>query len=85
MAKNLGECVPLHLSAFHPDYKLTDRSATPPSTLARSRRIALENGLKYVYTGNVHDSVGGSTHCKKCGKVVIERDWYQIKQYNLDQ
>ncbi|MCC4116022.1 AmmeMemoRadiSam system radical SAM enzyme [Aromatoleum toluclasticum] len=84
IAKELGPEVPLHFSAFHPDYKLTDTPPTPPTTLARSRRIALAEGLKHVYTGNVHDREGGITRCTHCGAAVIERDWYEILNYALD-
>ncbi|MEW5782088.1 MAG: AmmeMemoRadiSam system radical SAM enzyme [Pseudomonadota bacterium] len=82
--KELGPDVPLHFSAFHPDFKLLDRPATPPATLQRARRIALDAGLHYVYTGNVHDRAGDSTYCPGCGKAVIERDWYEILSYSLD-
>jgi pyruvate formate lyase activating enzyme len=81
--KELGPDVPLHFSAYHPDYKL-DAPATPPATLSRARRIALDAGLRYVYTGNVHDTSGDSTYCPACGKPVIERDWYEILDYALD-
>jgi pyruvate formate lyase activating enzyme len=83
VAKELGPDVPLHFSAFHPDYKLTDLPPTPPATLTRARRIALDQGLHYVYTGNVHDTTGGSTFCPACGKPVIVRDWYEIGAYHL--
>jgi pyruvate formate lyase activating enzyme len=81
--KELGPDVPLHFSAYHPDYKL-DAPATPPETLRRARRIALDAGLRYVYTGNVHDKGGDATWCPGCGKAVIERDWYEILAYALD-
>lgn len=81
--KNLGDDVPLHFTAFHPDFKMLDKSDTPASTLTRSRQIALSKGLRYVYTGNVHDREGGSTYCPQCKKVLIERDWYVLGQYNL--
>jgi len=83
IAKELGPEVPLHFSAFHPDYKMTDIPPTPAATLTRARRIALGHGLRYVYTGNVHDSEGGSTYCPHCGEVVIARDWYRILDYAL--
>ncbi|MBL8487216.1 MAG: AmmeMemoRadiSam system radical SAM enzyme [Rhodocyclaceae bacterium] len=82
--RELGPDVPLHFSAFHPDYKLLDAPATPKETLARARRIALEEGLRYVYTGNVHDRAGDATRCPGCGTTVIERDWYEILAYRLD-
>ena len=83
MAKNLGPDVPLHFSAFHPDYKMMDTPATPPATLTRAREIARRAGLRYVYTGNVHDAEGGSTYCPNCNEVMIERDWYDIGSYRL--
>jgi len=82
---NLGPDVPLHFSAFHPDWKMTDVEATPAATLDRARDIALRAGLRYVYTGNVHDEAGGSTYCPSCGEAVIVRDWYRIKAYRLDE
>jgi pyruvate formate lyase activating enzyme len=81
--KEFGPDVPLHFSAYHPDYKL-DAPATPPATLQRARRIAMDAGLHYVYTGNVHDRSGDTTWCPNCGKAVIERDWYDILGYALD-
>ncbi|HEY6897490.1 MAG TPA: AmmeMemoRadiSam system radical SAM enzyme [Rhodocyclaceae bacterium] len=83
--KELGPDVPLHFSAFHPDYKLDDLPPTPPATLVRARRIALDAGLRYVYTGNVHDREGDATHCPGCDAKVIERDWYNILAYRLDE
>jgi pyruvate formate lyase activating enzyme len=83
-AKELGPDVPLHFSAFHPDYKLTETAATPADTLRRAREIAMDAGLRYVYTGNVHDKAGDTTSCPGCGKPVIERDWYEILRYDLD-
>lgn len=82
-AEHLGVDVPLHFSAFHPDYKMRDVPPTPPETLTRARRIALRNGLRYVYTGNVRDLDGGTTLCPGCGTPVIERDWYRILSYRL--
>lgn len=82
--RELGPDVPLHFSAFHPDYKMQDVPPTPFSTLQRARGIALRNGLYYVYTGNVHDTAGSSTYCHHCGKRVIERDWYNLGEYALD-
>ncbi len=81
---HLGVEVPLHFSAFHPDWKMRDIPATPPATLSRARNIALEVGLHHVYTGNVHDAAGDATHCHKCGTLLIQRDWYEIQQYALD-
>jgi pyruvate formate lyase activating enzyme len=79
----LGPDVPLHFTAFHPDYRMRDVPPTPPATLARARRIALAAGVRYAYTGNVHDAVGGSTYCHGCGTPVIERDWYVLGAYRL--
>ncbi len=83
IAERLGPDVPLHFSAFHPDWKMTDRPATPPATLARARDVAMRNGLRYVYTGNVHDRTGGSTWCPGCGALLIERDWYELGRWGL--
>jgi pyruvate formate lyase activating enzyme len=83
IARELGPDVPLHFSAFHPDWKMTDIPATPVATLARARRIALGRGLHYVYTGNVHDTEGGTTFCPCCGKALIVRDWYTLLDYRV--
>ena len=82
-AANLGPEVPLHFTAFHPDYKLSDTPETPPSTLIRARRQAQDVGLRHVYTGNVHDVAGQSTYCAACGELLIERDWYSLGAWNL--
>jgi pyruvate formate lyase activating enzyme len=84
MHRELGPDVPLHFTAFHPDFRMLDVPATPPATLTRARRIALDAGLRYVYTGNVHDETGGTTSCPSCGRGVIVRDWYRIRRYDLD-
>ncbi len=81
---DLGPDVPLHFSAFHPDYKMRDIPATPPATLRRARSIAKRAGLRHVYTGNVHDQEGDTTFCAACGEAVIERDWYELVAYRLD-
>jgi pyruvate formate lyase activating enzyme len=80
---HLGPDVPMHFSAFHPDWKMRDVPPTPPETLATARRIAMANGVRYAYTGNVHDAAGGSTSCHACGTLLIERDWYEIGAYHL--
>ncbi len=85
IAKELGLDVPLHFSAFHPDWKMTDVPPTPAATLTRARSIALRHGLHYVYTGNVHDTEGGSTWCPHCGSAVIVRDWYNILNYHVTE
>jgi pyruvate formate lyase activating enzyme len=79
----LGSEVPLHFTAFHPDFKLTDLPATPASTLVRAREQARRAGLRHVYTGNVHDVHGQSTYCAACGELVIERDWYRLGAFRL--
>jgi pyruvate formate lyase activating enzyme len=84
IADRLGPDVPLHFTAFHPDYKMTGVAPTPPATLTRARRIARENGLHYVYTGNVHDTEGGTTACPGCGARLVVRDWYRILECTLD-
>ena len=81
--ENLGPDVPLHFTAFHPDWKMLDYPHTPASTLTRARQIAMNNGIHYVYTGNVHVLSGGSTYCSKCGELLIGRDWYVLKAWNL--
>ena len=80
---NLGPDVPMHFTAFHPDWKMRDKPPTPPATLTRARGIALKNGVHFAYTGNVHDSQGGSTWCPNCGGLLIARDWYQLGAWNL--
>ena len=80
----LGPDVPLHFTAFHPDFKMLDRSSTPPATLTRARRIGLANGLRYVYTGNVVDPDGQTTRCHGCATVVIGRDRYELGRWGLD-
>ncbi|MET0983968.1 MAG: AmmeMemoRadiSam system radical SAM enzyme [Steroidobacteraceae bacterium] len=81
----LGPDVPLHFTAFHPDWKMRDKPPTPPATLTRARGIAIAKGLHHVYTGNVHDADGSSTYCASCKTRVIERDWYELGEYRLDE
>ncbi len=83
VVEHLGPDVPMHFTAFHPDFKMLDVAPTPPSTLTRARDIALANGVRYAYTGNVHDRAGGSTGVPACGTLVIERDWYVLGEYGL--
>ncbi len=83
VASELGPNVPLHFSAFHPDWKIRDIPATPPATLTRARAIARDQGLNFVYTGNVHDDQGGSTCCPSCETSLIGRDWYVLTRWNL--
>jgi pyruvate formate lyase activating enzyme len=84
VVSELGPEVPMHFTAFHPDWKMRDVPPTPPKTLTRAREIALRNGVRYAYTGNVHDSDGGSTWCHSCGALLIERDWYRLGHWGLD-
>jgi pyruvate formate lyase activating enzyme len=81
---NLGCDVPMHFSAFHPDFRMLDKLPTPPQTLTTAREVALKNGISHVYTGNVHDATGGSTWCPQCEALLIERDWYQLGRWHLD-
>jgi pyruvate formate lyase activating enzyme len=83
IVEELGPDVPLHFSAFHPDFRMMDIPPTPPATLTRARDIAMRNGVRYCYTGNVHDKRGGSTWCHKCGQLLIGRDWYVLSEWNL--
>ncbi len=80
---NLGPDVPLHFSAFHPDWRMRDVPPTPARTLRKARSIAMKTGLRYVYTGNVHDEAGQSTYCHGCGSRLIGRDWYQLTDWNM--
>jgi pyruvate formate lyase activating enzyme len=80
----IGSDIPLHFTAFHPDYKMLDLPRTPTQTLLRARQIALASGLKFVYVGNVHHEVGQSTYCTGCNAQIIGRDWHQLSQWHLD-
>lgn len=84
IADELGPDVPLHFTAFHPDYKLRDLPPTPALTLTRARTLAREQGLRYVYTGNVHDAEGGTTFCPGCGAALVQRDWHLVTRCELD-
>ena len=83
VASALGRDVPLHFTAFHPDHRMRDLPPTPAATLTRARDIALEAGLRYVYTGNVHDAKGGTTACPHCNAALVVRDWHRILAYHL--
>ncbi len=83
VVNQLGDDVPMHFTAFHPDYRMRDRERTPGATLTRARNIARRGGVRYAYTGNVHDVAGGSTSCHACGALLIERDGYVLGAYNL--
>lgn len=80
---NLGPEVPVHFTAFHPDFRLRDRPATPPETLVRAHEQALAAGIRYPYVGNIHDPRRESTYCSACGTTLIERDWHEIRRYRL--
>lgn len=80
----LGPGVPIHFTAFHPDYKIRDKIRTPKETLIRAWQIARATGLRYVYTGNIHDEPTNSTYCHECGLKLISRDWHMLADWNLD-
>ena len=84
MLSNLGDTVPLHFTAFHPDFKLIDKPRTPAATLKRARQIALSAGIKYCYTGNIFDEEGQTTRCPNCRRMLIRRSWHDILEYNID-
>ena len=84
MVEKLGPEVPLHFSAFHPDWKMLDKASTPAATLSRARAIARKNGVRHAYTGNVHSRAGSSTYCHDCGGELIGRDWYVLHAWNLN-
>lgn len=79
LREHVGPDVPLHFSAFHPDYRMMDVPPTSPAALRRARGIAMDEGLHYVYTGNVHDRAGDATLCPSCGETLIQRDWYVVE------
>lgn len=81
--ENLGREVPIHFSAFHPDFRMLDVPPTPPATLKAARRIAIEEGLHFAYTGNVHDVEGDTTYCPGCGDALIVRDWYRVLEFRM--
>ena len=83
VVENLGPDVPLHFSAFHPDFRMLDYPPTPAETLRKARKIAIKNGVRYAYVGNIHDPACDSTYCHECGELLIGRDWYQLTDWNL--
>jgi len=85
IVSNLGTDVPVHFTAFHPDFRMQDTPATPALTLQKARQIALAAGIRYAYTGNINDKIMQSTYCHACKKLVIERDWYNIGKYRLKE
>ncbi len=83
VVEQLGPEVPMHFSAFHPDWKMRDVPPTPLQTLLRARGIAMKNGVRYAYIGNAHDWQADSTWCHRCGELLIQRDWYELGVWNL--
>jgi pyruvate formate lyase activating enzyme len=84
VAENLGDSVPLHFTAFHPDFNMTHRPRTPAATLKRARQIAMAEGIKYCYVGNVFDEEGQTTYCPACNRALIRRSWHDLLEYNLN-
>ncbi len=85
VVQELRPDVPVHFSAFHPDFRMTDRPATAPETLHRAHRLAREAGIKYVYTGNIQDPARQSTYCHECRNLLIERCGYRIGRYGMKE
>ena len=83
VVEQLGPDVPIHFTAFHPDWKMREIPHTPTATLTMARNIAIKNGVRYAYTGNVSDREGESTYCHACGQILIGRDWYELSEWNL--
>lgn len=83
--KNLGDEIPVHFTAFHPDFKMTNKPRTPASTLTKARNIALNSGIKFCYVGNIHDSKAQTTYCPSCQKILIKRDWHYITELNMNK
>jgi pyruvate formate lyase activating enzyme len=83
VVQHLGPDVPMHFTAFHPAWKMSDTPSTPSSTLSRARKIAQRNGIRHAFTGNVHDPAGSSTFCHECGQILIGRDWYVLSDLNI--
>jgi pyruvate formate lyase activating enzyme len=84
VVENLGPDVPMHFTAFHPDWKMLDTPSTPVASLLLARDIAIKNGVHYAYVGNVHHKPAESTYCHHCGQLLIGRDWYQLSDWNLN-
>ncbi|MGF1700333.1 AmmeMemoRadiSam system radical SAM enzyme [Photobacterium makurazakiensis] len=80
---HLGADIPIHFSAFHPDFKMMDKTRTPPATVQRAREIAVKNGLNYAYVGNIYDEQGDSTYCPNCKEKVLSRNWYELGDCHL--
>jgi pyruvate formate lyase activating enzyme len=83
VVEQLGPDVPMHFTAFHPDWKMLETPPTPPATLIRARCMAMQNGVRYAYTGNIHDAAGGSTYCHQCREKLIGRDWFVLTSWRL--
>ena len=83
--QHVGDEVPVHFTAFHPDFRMKDRDNTPPETLIAAREVALQQGLRYVYVGNVNDVTHQSTYCPSCKGLLIQRNWYELGEYHLKQ
>ena len=81
--QNLGDQVPIHFTAFHPDFKMMNKTRTPASTLKRARKIALSTGIKFCYIGNVNDAVEQTTYCPNCNEPLIIRDWHSVLDYKI--
>jgi Pyruvate-formate lyase-activating enzyme len=84
VVENLGPDVPMHFTAFHPDWKMTDKPHTSVASLLNARSIAGKNGVRYAYVGNVHNKAAESTYCHSCGEILIGRDWYVLSDWNLN-
>lgn len=83
--ESVGDGVPIHFTAFHPDFRMTDRPPTPVETLLAARDVALRQGMKFAYVGNVNDTQNQSTYCPACGQLLIERNWYELGEYQLKE
>ena len=83
VVEHLGPDVPMHFTAFHPDWKMLDKPPTPLYTLIQAREIAMQNGVRYAYIGNAHSWKADSTWCHSCGELLIQRDWYELGEWNL--
>ncbi|NLX56679.1 MAG: AmmeMemoRadiSam system radical SAM enzyme [Planctomycetaceae bacterium] len=83
LLEHVGDEVPLHFTAFHPDFRMRDHPATPHETLLAAYELARSQGIKYVYVGNVHDPQHDSTYCPACGTLLIARNWHQVGAYHL--